>query len=661
MAVTINGSTTTNYWDFKLIVTETATSITNNTSSVKVDAYIGRYTVGSYMYGPDIDCTVKCTGVSNKSFNFSSSSQINIDAGEWYKIGSVTFTGVPHNSDGSKTVTVSASFTNSIKPSSGSASGSVKLTTIARASQPSCNTVYFGSAMTINTNRKSDSFTHIIRYKYGDLTGTIASNVGVSTKWTVPNSFMDLIPSATYGKGYIYADTYNGSTDTGTKIGTKYTGFTVNVPEGVKPSCTISTEDTTGVTSIYGNPVKGLSKIKITVTPTKAYSSPIASYSITANGTKYTTATATTKELLTSGNITISASVTDKRGRSGTASHTLNVLDYTFPKVSALSVRRCNADGTANDMGEYVQTTFSGTATDLKDSASVSKNTATYILKYKKTSETTYTEVALSALDNKFNVSNSTYIFAADSNSSYDVSITLKDGHGSNTRSTSASTAFTLMNFHQSGTAIGIGKVAEDINQFDVNIPSNFRKGILLQNGQPVNSPLSDGTNCNLIVRHSSNNIWIGSADAEGAIDQGDIYLATKLGRDAYVSRNNERHKVLDYSFVFQQLFSGSFSSGSITVSGMSKYHIYLIYFDGDNTPLIALRRGNVVRGIGGFSSGSNNPWINTIGLSISGDELTYGNATQFYINSSTKAIGSITTGKVVAAIYGILGTESNV
>ena len=181
------------------------------------------------------------------------------------------------------------------------------------------------------------------------------------------------------------------------------------------------------------------------------------------------------------------------------------------------------------------------------------------------------------------------------------------------------------------------------------------------QNALGIYVDLSDGTACNLITRNVANNIWIGTEDAGSAQMQGNIYLATGSSGNVFISRNGARHKMLDYSFVFQQLFSGSFSSGSITVSGMSKYHIYLIYFDGDNTPLIALRRGNVVRGIGGFSSGSNNPWINTIGLSISGDELTYGNATQFYINSSTKAIGSITTGKVVAAIYGILGTEANV
>ena len=463
---TINGSTSTSYWTFKLEVTEGTPNIANNTSPVTVGVYIGRHTVGSYMYGAYINCTVSCTGVSNQSFVFSNSSQIDIDAGEWYRIGTVTFPAVPHNADGSKTVTVGASFTNNIYPSSGSASGSVTLTTIARASQPSLVTWpentqdvgNFGDTISIFMNRASSSFTHTVRYEFGSLTGTIATGVTNDCQWTIPLSFMNLLPEATEGSGRVYVDTYNGST----LIGTKYSGFTATVPASVKPSCTLTLDDVNGIDNVYGKPVKGLSKINIKVNATLAYSSPIASYKITANGATYNTQEATTQELTTAGNSVVTATVTDKRGRTGTASYTMNVLDYTAPAISALAVRRCNADGTANNQGENIKATFSATATNL------SGNTIAYVLSYKKTSVNTWTNVNLTAVSNNFAVDSYNYVFAADGASSYDVKITATDKHNTASRSTSASTAFTLMNWHSSGTAIGIGKVVEKENTLQV-------------------------------------------------------------------------------------------------------------------------------------------------------------------------------------------------
>jgi hypothetical protein len=171
-----------------------------------------------------------------------------------------------------------------------SGSGSATLNTIARASQPSCitwpehtqNVGYFGDEISIHMNRNSSSFTHTVRYQFGSKSGTIATGVGTGTTWKIPLELMDLIPTTTSGSGTIYVDTYNGST----KIGTKYCGFTATVPASVKPTCSFTLDDITDIEDVYGSPVKGLSKIKVTVTGNTAYSSPIASYEIVANGVR---------------------------------------------------------------------------------------------------------------------------------------------------------------------------------------------------------------------------------------------------------------------------------------------------------------------------------------------------------------------------------------
>lgn len=364
-------------------------------------------------------------------------------------------------------------------------SATFTLDTIARASQPSLvtwpettnNVGNFGETFSIHMNRASDIFTHTVRYEYGDRKGTIASNVETGTTWAVPLSFMNDIPDATSASGRIYVDTYQGST----LIGTKYTGFTVTVPTSVKPTCSLTLEDVTGVDDIYGSPVQSLSKIKIKVNTTPAYSSPIASYQVTANGVQYTTAESTTDALVSAGDSPISATVKDKRGRSGSTSYTMSVQAYTPPVITALTVHRSDKDGVEDEQGDYVRVGFNATVTSLG-----SKNTATYTLKYKKTDATTWTTVTLTAYANKYAVSGGSTVFAADSNASYDVELTVADRHNSATRITSASTAFTLMNWGANGTSMAIGKVAEKANALEIGLRAYDQYGMHISNGMSL-------------------------------------------------------------------------------------------------------------------------------------------------------------------------------
>lgn len=414
--------------------------------------------------------------VDGQQYSGTCSVAISDNATKTLASGSTT---IDHNDDGTKTFRFSFSVTFGITFSSTyvgtkSGSGTGTLPTIARASQPSCITYpdhtqdvgEFGDTISIHMNRASSDFTHTVRYAFGDVTGTCidaetgeqATAVGTGFKWVVPLSLMDLLPSSTSGSGTIYVDTYNGST----LVGTKSCGFTATVPESVKPTCSFTLEDITGIDEIYGSPVKGLSKIQIVVTAKTAYSSPITSYAITANGVKYATATATTGVLTTAGTSPVRAFVTDKRGRaSDSIGYDMTVQDYSPPAISALSVHRCDEDGTTNDRGEYVKVTFSAAISSMN-----SINTALYKLWYKKSADSSYTIISFNELTNTYSVTDHSYIFAADSGSSYDVTVTAADRHDTATRSTSASTAFTLINYYEAGNALRFGGVAEKENTF---------------------------------------------------------------------------------------------------------------------------------------------------------------------------------------------------
>ena len=457
----------------------TSQSVENNTSTISWTLK-GGGTSSQYIESGNFNVIV------NGSWWFSTGiwDRIRLYNGTTVASGTHTFT---HEADGTKSFSVTIQgglYTYDINCT---ASKTFDLDIVARASQPSCvtypehtqNVGEFGDTISIHMNRKNSGFTHTVRYAFGDLTGTIATGVTTGTTWKIPLSFMDLLPAATTGSGTIYVDTYTGST----KVGTKSCGFTASVPSSVKPTCTLALEDITGIDGIYGSPVKNLSKIKVTVTAKTSYSSPIASYSISANGAKYSGSTATTEALKSSGSVPVTVTVTDKRGRSGTASYTMNVQDYTAPTVTSVTAARCNQDGTANRRGTYIKVTFSAAVSSMSN-----KNNALYYVLYKKTTATTYSKISFSDLTNNYAPKNYSYIFAAAAGNSYDVVIQAVDRHNSsnpaekNAKVPTAAAIFSWRGFKSSDGTLdgaGIGKVPEKANTLQVGWDAEFEQNLV--------------------------------------------------------------------------------------------------------------------------------------------------------------------------------------
>lgn len=499
-SISANGSR--GHHKFTLNVTENNTSVENNTSHVSWSLILSPIQNGwDWYYSNQTPVTYNVI-FNGKTYT---GSVMNYNGSATITIASGTET-VEHNDDGNKTISFGFSISSlnyDYLPGSANASGNMALTFIARASQPSLvtypentqNVGDFGTTIPIHMNRKSNQFTHTVRYEFGDLSGTCinadtgkaATGIENGFTWKIPESFMNQIPEDLSGSGRIYVDTYNGST----KIGTKYSGFTATVPESVKPSVSMTLEDVTGVDDIYGSPVKGLSKIKITVNATPAYSSPIASYQITANGVKYSTKEATTG-FLTGKDSVITVTATDKRERPNSDEYEMTVQDYAPPSITALTAIRCNQDGTTNKRGTYIKATFSAVVYSMGG-----KNTAAYSVKYKKTSEpeSEFVDLATdangkkpSSLNNNFAPSNQSFVFAAAAGNSYDVVVYAVDRHNASnptTESAKAPTAFAIFSWrgfkNTSGIkedGAGIGKVPEKPNVLQIGWDTEFEESV---------------------------------------------------------------------------------------------------------------------------------------------------------------------------------------
>src|SRR5699024_1638500 len=135
---------------------------------------------------------------------------------------------ITHDSDGKKSVNVTVNITDNAGDT-GRISQTLALTTIARASTPtlSASSVAIGSAVTINTNRASSSFTHTATFKFGSLTKTITTkNANASFTYTPTADLATQIPNGSSGYGGITLTTYSGTT----AIGSKTINLTVTVP-----------------------------------------------------------------------------------------------------------------------------------------------------------------------------------------------------------------------------------------------------------------------------------------------------------------------------------------------------------------------------------------------------------------------------------------------
>ena len=127
----IYGSTNNSNWGLFVDLNETSYSVGNNNSNVRARVYLYRTNSASY-YGGSATIGVSVNG-EYKSTGFYPSYPTNIGKGEGNAHLAATFDfTVPHNADGSKTVSMSMSWSANFSPSSGSASGSISLTNIPR-------------------------------------------------------------------------------------------------------------------------------------------------------------------------------------------------------------------------------------------------------------------------------------------------------------------------------------------------------------------------------------------------------------------------------------------------------------------------------------------------------------------------------------------------
>lgn len=480
-----------------LVLSESDVDTANNTSKVTAKLYYHGNGVSWSNNKKAFKITIDGTTYSGKdTFTTSTSAQL-------LSTKSKTVT---HNSDGKKTVSVSASFATGVSIGTLTTSKNITLTTIPRASTLTLANGTLGTAQTLTINRVASGLTHKIKYACGDVSGYIlgsssATSSSTSVSWTPP---LSLAEQNTKGTSVSIAFTLYTFNSNGASTGSKSYTKTMSIPASVKPSLSISVSDATNHSTTYGGYVQRKSNIKVVPTPTISYGSEITSYQYTIAGKTYSGSEVTTDVITTSGTVSVYCKVTDGRGRIAEATQDITILPYEAPSLVISKVYRSNVDGTANSNGAYLTVVYNASISSLN-----SLNKATVTIKRKRLSDIEYTSATLANAVADYSALGAIYTFSAETASSYDIEMSIVDNFNIPVSKTAIGSSCThTFSALAGGLGFAFGKSAEKANALESAWDIYDKFDTLIGNGLAVYDSSSqidpDTTNEHLILTNSN-------------------------------------------------------------------------------------------------------------------------------------------------------------
>lgn len=498
MATTYTAYTQRGTRYIKLVLTET-TNVTANTSNIHWALYFGLAS-GGYQYNTHNAVTMTLGGqtiISTSNigaiyYSSGSTGEKLLQEGDW------TYA---HASDGTGSFAVYCQFNQTQSSASGNNLATISetytATAIPRTSSFASNspsTFTLGTASNILIDRKLSGAKHKVLYWIGsqqyiaiNSTPTTATTIS----WTPPLSLASQSTTETTLSGTMYLDTW---TSGDVYLGRVSKSITVRIPTGtVKPGIT-STATAEANTSVVpasrfsGTYVQGKSRVRVSVTPNLAneYGATIKSCVINIGGTNYNATasggvwSATSGVLSTSGSVSIRVTLTDTRGATGTATTSITVTAYSAPTIS-LTAFRCDADGNADDTGEYISFEATNSYTSLSG-----KNT--YTITVDSIEQTQSGSVSTRVVNlSSYSSPVEQIISGISLDDPYVITARVSDYWTSVSQSVNVGTAFVLVDYHTSGRGLAIGKVAQTADLFEEALPAQFDDNLTVQSADASN------------------------------------------------------------------------------------------------------------------------------------------------------------------------------
>lgn len=385
------------------------------------------------------------------------------------------YTTVSHNADGSKSISVSASFscdnTNYYAPRTGGCSGNVTLTTIPRASSISIDSpsIECGNTININGSSASKNFTHKIYATWNGRKSelvTIASGTTTpSFSYTIPTAWEKDLPNSTSGIATFTLETFSGSTS----VGSKSVNATIKVRSSVVPSIdSIKVTDANSVCAGIGQIVQSQSRLNFAITYSGAQGSTVTSVSTKFEGQTYNGSSFTTGTVKGSGSISYTTTIYDSRGRSSQVSGKITVSAYSSPSLTNVSAKRADSSYAVDEAsGTYALLHFKVGFTSLSN-----KNVTSFFIQYRASGTSSWTKI--NSWDNNYSLEQdykAGNLFTS-ATSSYEVAFGVKDSFMSDYswKVVTVTPTYTLINFGKDGKSLTFfGQDGNSANTLTIN------------------------------------------------------------------------------------------------------------------------------------------------------------------------------------------------
>ena len=474
MAQSQNMTTDNKYIVYYVVMNVQSQNISANTSNVNVYVYVKRTNTGYETYGNGtVYCTVNGTQFSEaitSAQHFTNTPTLvlakNVD--------------VPHNSDGTKTLIISARIDHSrFHSSPQTQSWSTNLATIPRGSKFGTIPNFtidanpnVGAAFSVPVTKYASSFTDTLSISVGG--STVATRSGY-TSGTVTFSASEL--TAIYSKMSANSATFtfnlttkNGSTTIGTDSKTAVGSISSTGRAPTFSASNVSYADTNPTTlALTGNAskiIKGQSTVAVTLA-TKASANKGASlgsnaYAVSVgNATQYVNQSATFPATVSFSNANADSAgvvVTDSRGNKTSITKTMTVVDYAPPTATGKATR-VNPDYT----GQTLKLELSGTYTNWTGltTANGIQSLQYRTRQYPYGSWSAYTSITPTQSAGKWSFSNTISGTYAAGNQ-YEVEVVATDRLASATLSSVVDTITPIMDIDADTRCVGIGKLHDD-------------------------------------------------------------------------------------------------------------------------------------------------------------------------------------------------------
>ena len=537
---------------------------------------------------------------------------------------------VTHKSDGSGSVKVRTWMDTGISVGVVTQTKTLNLTTIARASSLdalSCNTAYFNGTITYKYTPKSSSYynrCNIALNIDGVYTAVKTVNLGqkaasqqtatVNLSESELSIIYNKLPSAKKGTLRFTFRTYSDSGYT-TQVGDPlYKEVTLTIPniDATKPTATLSVSPVSSLASPFNSIyIKGKTKATASLASgVGKYGASIASYKVSI-GSQSGASPQTSEYFTSSGDVTITGTVTDTRGYSRTYTHKISVIDYSAPRIIAASdedsviAARCNSAGVLDDNGTYLKIKAKRSYSKVL-SANVQKNYCAIQYRYKVEggSYSSWTEILSRTASSDEIVTGALLGGVLSISSTYVVQVRAIDDIGdAGTTNIFVSTEKVYMHRAGSLNSIGIGKYAEEENVVDISedMTAIFRGEVQFKSEAWISRTL--GTNVTASSVNSGR--WGGSGVYYRVCAGGKhIYVAFNVSFTTSSSTVRAESETIPYppNYDVYALCPVGFADGSrgiatVSVSPRGRVNIYAVH----KLPGATLSTGDTVNWIDGY------------------------------------------------------------